>query len=189
MSDPVASPAQIARLLKSRRTINFFSDRPVDSKLIAQAVACARWAPNHRLTEPWRFALLGPKTRQAVIDLAVQIARDSKGPEAAVKRAQRLAAVPEWLAVTCRRSDDELMDQEDYAATCCAVQNLMLALWTSGVGCKWTTGAVTRHPDLWPLLELSPGEHRLVGLIWVGYPQRVPESRRSPVAESFLTLS
>ncbi|MEM9533160.1 MAG: nitroreductase [Pseudomonadota bacterium] len=189
MSEPAASPEEVAGLLKSRRTINFFSDQPVDQQLIAQAVDCARWAPNHRLTEPWRFALLGPQSRAAVIDLAVKIAHETKGPEAANKRRERLAAVPEWLAVTCRRSDNALMDQEDYAATCCAVQNLMLALWSSGVGCKWTTGAVTRHPDLWPLLELKPDEHRMVGLIWVGYPDRVPESRRSPVDESFLTLS
>ena len=68
------------------------------------------------------------------------------------------------------------------AACCCAAQNLALALWTHGIGVKWSTGDVTRSDEFFRLLGLEPDERKVVGLFSYGYPQTVPQSRRQPLA-------
>lgn len=183
-----AELTQLAALLKARRTTNFFSEQPVDHQLIKAAVEVAQWAPNHRLTEPWKFVHLGPRSRSELIDRAVQLAVDNKGEAAGEARRTRLQAVPEWLAVTSAVSEDSLLDREDYAATCCAIQNLMLFLWQAGVGCKWTTGAVTRMPETLKLLGLDPRQDRIAGLIWIGYPRQSAQSTRSDLASAYFLL-
>ncbi len=180
---------RFGELLSSRRTVNFFEPRPVDHQLIHEAVEVARWAPNHRLTQPWKFFHLGPETRSTVIDLAVELAVKAKGEAAGAARRERLEAVPEWLAVASRISEDTLLDMEDYAATCCAVQNLMLYLHTAGVGTKWTSGAVTREPATLHALGLKPDEYRVTGLIWIGYAKQRTESNRGPLSEVFSQLA
>ena len=54
--------------LLSRRTIYAFEDRPVPGEALLRALEAARWAPNHKLTEPWRFSVLGAETRAAPLD-------------------------------------------------------------------------------------------------------------------------
>ena len=180
--------SRLGDLLRGRRTVNFFTDKAVDHQLIADAVDVARWAPNHRLTQPWHFFHLGATSRAQVIDLAVELAKNSKGDTAAVSRRARLEAVPEWLAVTSAVSDDPLLDREDYAATSCAIQNLMLYLWQSGVGSKWTTGEVTRLPETLRILGLDPAHHRIAGLLWLGYPRQPSESIRGDFRAVFTRL-
>jgi hypothetical protein len=52
-----------------------------------------------------------------------------------------------------------------------------------GVATKWSTGGVTRHPEFFELLDVSPDAHRVVGMIWYGYPQSMPEQQRRPITE------
>jgi nitroreductase len=175
-------PSQtIAEAIRTRRTINDFApQRPPDEAILA-AIELARWAPNHKLTEPWRFHLLGPQTAAAVVDLSTKLITAAKGPEAAESKRRKWATVPGWLVVTCRKSADPFREREDYAACCCAIQNLMLALWAQGIGTKWSTGDVTRHPDFAAALGIDPSQHDVVGLIWYGYPAQIPPTRRQEV--------
>jgi nitroreductase len=128
---------------------------------------------------------LGPKTSRAVIDLNSEIIAASKGQREAEAKRKKWSEVPGWLAVTCDLVADAFRREEDYAACCCFVQNLSLALWSVGVGTKWSTGDVTRHPDFLKLLNIDPSQQRCVGLVWYGYPMVTPTQTRLPV-ESFL---
>lgn len=151
--------------------------------LIEQAVALARWAPNHRVTQPWRFYHLGEQAKHAVIELNAGLIAAKKSEAAADFKRQRWQAIPGWLVVTCIRSDDTLKAQEDYAACCCAVHNLTLYLWSHNIGCKWTTGAVTRDSGFYQQLEINPDAETVVGLIWYGYPDENPSTKRKPVED------
>jgi nitroreductase len=79
-------------------------------------------------------------------------------------------------------ADDPVRAREDYAACCCAVQNLQLYLWSAGLSVKWTTGPVTRTAAFYDLLGLDPETHTVVGMLWVGYAQVVPETQRRPLS-------
>lgn len=173
-----------AELLRTRRSINDFASRPVARESIQRALDLARWAPNHKLTEPWRFHLLGPASASAIVELSAAPLEKSKGAAAAQARRDKWNQVPGWLVVTCQKSPaDAFRQQEDYAACCCAIQNLCLALWSEGIGTKWTTGDVTRLPEFNSLLNLDTERELVVGMIWFGYPAAVPPGRRKEVSE------
>lgn len=178
------TPAEAAEFIRGRRTVdNFTADVP-DPVLVREAVEIARWAPNHHLTQPWRFYMLGPKSRAAIIDLNSRLLTATKGPEVAVKKRERWQSMPGWLVVTCAHSDDPITAREDYAACACAVENFMLYLHSAGVSCKWASGAVTREPEFLTILGAEPASEYVVGLIWYGYPKRKPRSQRVDLNES-----
>jgi nitroreductase len=182
-SPTTAGSEDIAVLIRGRRSIDLFEPDPVPNSVVREAIDVARWAPNHRLTQPWRFYLVGPATRRAITDLAVELEVAKKGERAGPVRRARLDAVPGFLVLTTRRSDDPLLDREDYGACCCAAQNLMLYLWQRGIGTKWTTGGVTRDPRFHALLGVDAAKEPVVGLIWYGKPRVVPTQERKPAAE------
>lgn len=193
MTDRPTSPeaaARVAELIRTRRTIQRFEPAPVPPEAsILRAVELARWAPNHRLTQPWHFWLLGRETAEAVARLNAELVTAERGAAAGAAKLQRWLDIPGWMAVSCRRSPDPLRLQEDYAACCCAIQNLQLYLWSEGIGVKWTTGAVTRAPRFYELLQLDPEEETVVGLLWYGYPAGMPaDPPRKPVDEILTRL-
>ena len=175
------APDAVAALLRSRRTVHLFEPEPVPDDVVLRGLDLARWAPNHRLTEPWRFVLLGPETAAAVVDLNARLVAEARGPAAGAAKRERWSAVPGWLVVTCRVSDDAVRMREDYAACCCAIQNFQLYLWSEGIGVKWTTGTVTRDPVFYDLVGLDAARETVVGLLWYGKPAVVPETERRPL--------
>lgn len=173
----------IAERIRSRRTTKLFLSQAVSKDLVRDAIEVARWAPNHRLTEPWHFYAFGNDTISKSIELIRTIVAETRDEDLADFKAKSAAAIPGWLLVTCRKSNDELLQQEDYASCCCAIQNLMLYLSAAGVASKWTTGAVTRDQRFFELLGIDPGDEFVVGLIWYGYPKMLPTQSRKAVSE------
>lgn len=179
----------LAATIRGRRSIDLFEPQRVSAQMLKDAIDVARWAPTHRLTEPWRFYLLGDESLRATVDLAVELEIAAKGERAGSARRARLAAIPGMFVLTTRRSDDPLLDRENYAACCCAAQNLMLYLWQQGIGVKWTTGGITRQPRFYELLGIDATQESVVGFFWYGVPKVVPEQRRRPVADIVAELA
>ena len=178
----------VAELIRGRRTVNLFEPELVDRRVLADAIELARWAPNHRLTEPWRFYLIGPETLDAVTECWAGYEAEVKGEAAGEARRKRLAAIPGHFVVTSARHEDEVVDRENYAACCCAVQNLMLYLWQRGVGVKWTTGAITRESRFYHVLGIDEQADRIVGYFWYGRARLVGEQKRRAVDEIVVEL-
>jgi nitroreductase len=180
---------EFGEVLQSRRTINLYLQTPVPDGLVTEAIETATWAPNHHVTEPWHFYMLGEKSVRACLDLVKEIVTEKKGDsKAGEHKAKSWSEKPGWLLVTCRKSDDELLQQEDYAACCAATQNLMLYLWKAGVGSKWTTGDITRDKRFFDIIGIDPSEAFVVGLIWYGYPKLTPTQSRGELADVFTDL-
>jgi len=194
MSDPLPSADDagvlaVAELIRGRRTINLFEPEPVGTDALRDAIGLARWAPNHRLTEPWRFYLIGPETLAAVVDCWAGYEAGVKGEAAGAARRKRLAGIPGHFVVTSKTHDDEIVDRENYAACCCAMQNLMLYLWQRGIGVKWTTGDITREAGLYEALGIDAGAERIVGYFWYGRPKVVAPQKRRGVDEIVVELA
>ncbi|TAJ95247.1 MAG: nitroreductase [Gammaproteobacteria bacterium] len=179
----------IAEIIRGRRTIHdFLPDRMPPRELILEALELAAWAPNHRLTEPWRYYLLGPEMKEKVCRLNADLIRAARGDQAAEMKLQRWLAIPGWLVQTCAVSASPIRADEDFAACCCAAQNLMLYLWSRGIGCKWTTGELSRHAGLYELLQIDRQQEKITGIFWYGYPQAVPTTLRRPLVEKLTEL-
>ncbi|MEZ4702831.1 MAG: nitroreductase [Rhodothermales bacterium] len=176
-------PDALASLIRARRTIHLYRPETPPVETILKALDLARWAPNHKLTEPWRFYLLGSQTAEAIVELNTEIVTAAKGPAAGAAKRARWLEMPGWLVVTCVRSTNPLRAKEDYAATCCAIQNAMLYLWNEGIGMKWASGDVIRDARFCEMLDIDPEAEEVVGLFWYGYPAESPETKRKPLED------
>lgn len=179
---------EFAEVLRGRRTVNLYLQTPVPDELVRDAIEVATWAPNHHVTEPWRFILPGERTVREILDLCQRVVTGRKGAELGLHKRESWAEKPGWLIVTCQRSDDELRQNEDYAACSAAVQNFMLYLWKAGVGSKWTTGDITRDPRFFEIIGVEESEAFVVGLIWFGFPKLTPAQSRKGLPEVLVQL-
>lgn len=177
----------IKDLITSRRTIHQFKPGILpDESVLRAAMEQAVWAPNHRLTHPWRFYLLGERTKERICLLNAERVNEKQGRQAADIRLRRWREVPGWLVLSCVKSDDAITMRENYASCCCAAQNLMLLLWDQGIGVKWTTGSVTRTREFHDIIGVDPAGEEVVGVFWYGFPVAVPAAERPPL-ERLLT--
>src|SRR5215813_11106370 len=116
----------LPELIRSRRSIGKFQEKPVPNGLIEGLLETAVWAPNHHLTEPWRFILLmgdAPKRYAAIRrDMAIEGAKmlnSEKLRQIAESTYNKFANVPAYLVVAMKQSEDPEVREEDYAACCC----------------------------------------------------------------------
>lgn len=180
---------QIHAALIQRRTIHdFIADRLPPWQDVETALQASCFAPNHYFTQPWRFYAIGAQTKQAIVDLNASLVAQKRGPEAGEKKRQRWASMPGWLVITCQRSSQELRAREDYAACCCAIQNLMLDLWARDIGSKWTSGPVIRDPRFYRLLGIKAHQEEVVALLWYGYPAVIPRTMRASLSSRLTHL-
>lgn len=157
--------------IRTRRTHKAFAPDPLPRELVDELLELGRWAPNHHLTNPWRFRVLGP--------VALAGLKDAAGPEAASK----LDRAPTLVATTAVRSEDPVQDQEDLCATACAVYAVLLAAHGRGLAGYWRTPGVLRIPVGLEALGIPPSE-RFVALIHLGWPRQGREPpERLPTAD------
>lgn len=181
----------VIEAIKTRRTAHFYSDKPVPEAYLREALECAIRAPNHKLTNPWRFTRVGPETRARLVDLAVSVKRSS-GPvtEAQERKVrEKVGSSPELLVVRQVLADDELRRREDYAACACALQNMMLALCSRGVQSKWSTGGATRAPEAYEICGIDAEAEEIIGFLFVGYSDHQPDTPRTAVDSVVDTLA
>ncbi len=164
-------------VINSRVTIHDFKTEAVPREIIDKALLSFAATPNHFLTKPWRIYVLGKKCVTEIVELNSSRVRIDKGERAAQIKRERWAKVPCWILVNCTISEEEIRFQEDYAACACGIQNMMLTFWSNGYGTKWTTGPVTRYPDFPDIVGFDSNEEVVVGLLWAGLPNTIPEKR------------
>jgi nitroreductase len=161
--------------VRTRRTHKAYRPEPVDAETLDALLDLARWAPNHHLTNPWRFRVLGPAARERLKAAADEL---DPGSGAKLDRAPTLVAVS---AAQC--GDDPVADEEDVLATACAAYIVLLAAHGRGLAGYWRTPAVLRSAEGAAALRVGDDE-RLLGLLHLGparQEQRAPE--RAPAGE------
>jgi nitroreductase len=149
----------VEEAIRTRRTHKAFAPEPVPPELLDELLELARWAPNHHLTNPWRFRVLGPA--------ALARLKDATGPEGASK----LDRAPTLVAATVVRSEDPVQDEEDLCATACATYAVLLGAHARGLAGYWRTPGILRTPEGRAALDIPDGEH-FVALIHLGWPRQ-----------------
>jgi len=163
---------ELEAAIRQRRTHKVYGAEPVDRATLEELFELARWAPNHHLTNPWRFRVLGP---QALARL-----KDAAGPEAAGK----LDRAPTLVAVSVIQSgDDAVADEEDLLAASIAAYIVLLAAHGRGLAGYWRTPAVLRTEAGRAALGVPDGE-RLIALLHLGPPRQEREAPdRAPTGD------
>ena len=180
-----------SQAIKERRSIRRFTDRQLTRSEIETLLNSATLAPNHRLTQPWRFYVLGPEARYGFgLALGDRKARKIEDPAKAQAMRENVAnehrALPAMIAVAMTHNDNEEIREEDYASVMMAVQNLALAAVENGFGTHLKSGAVMGDPVARAAMGIRDGE-RVIVLVNVGAPADIPESSRREPATNFTT--
>ena len=167
--------------IHGRRSIRQFTDRPVRREEIERLLEAAVQAPNHRLTQPWRFYVLGPEARRAYgAVLGARKAKRVEDPEAARAVLEKVvaaaAALPAQIAVSMTLAENPEVREEDYAATMMAVQNVLLTARAMGLATHLKTGATMEDPRARAAVGV-PDNERIVVLIEIGEPAEEPEMK------------
>lgn len=177
--------------LKARRSIREFNRREISRAEIEAMLDAAVTAPNHRLTQPWRFYVLGPAARRGYgLALGARKAKKVEDRAAAEtlmgKIAEEHAALPLMIAVAVAEDANPEIREEDYAATMMAVQNLSLAAVSLGLGTHIKTGAIMADPAARAAVGAADGE-RIIAIVNVGEPATNPPVKERRAASSLTT--
>ena len=160
---------ELDEAIRGRRTHKAYGSQGVDPATMAELLELARWAPNHHLTEPWRFRVVGP---QALAKL-----KQAAGPEAAGK----LDRAPTLVSASAKLSGDPVQDEEDLLATGCAVYAVLLGAHARGLAGYWRTPGVLRTAGGATAVGMDADE-RFVALIHLGplRQEQRPPARSAP---------
>ena len=161
-------------LIRGRRTHKAFGPDPVPNDVLLELFELARWAPNHHLTDPWRFRVLGPAAREQLKRIA---------EEAKAGSGSKLDRAPTLVAVSVKQTGDAAQDHEDVLAGAVAAYIVLLGAHARGLAGYWRTVSIMESPAGRAALEIGADELP-IGLLHLGDPrqeQRVPE--RAPVEE------
>ena len=161
--------------IRSRRTIKAYHPEPVEPELLAELFELARWAPNHNLTNPWRFRVLGPEALAAL--------KDAAGPESAAK----LDRAPTLVVASALRDEDPVQDEEDLLASGCAAYIVLLGAHARGLAGYWRSPAVLRTPEGRAACGVGEDEH-VLGLIHLGRARQGKQAPPRAPAEAFVTF-
>jgi nitroreductase len=167
---------ELEEAIRTRRTHKAYGSEPVDRETLAELLDLGRWAPNHHLTNPWRFRVLGARARARL--------KGAAGPEAAAK----LDRAPTLVAVSVLRGGDPVADEEDLCAAACAAYIVLLAAHGRGLAGYWRTPEVLRTREGRAALGIPDDEHA-IGLLHLGparQEQRPPERAPARDVISFL---
>jgi len=161
-----------------------FKDEAVPKGAVERMLEAAVWAPNHRLTEPWRFFVVDAASplRQTLGDQAYEVSMERRGdPKRADASRKSVLDAPLLIYVYCVPGPDDETTQENYASVCCAAHNISLAGVAEGLAVTWETGGATRHAKLKE--TLGAGEDWVLAtMLSIGVPAESPASSRTPVA-------
>ena len=162
---------ELEEAIRTRRTHKAYAPEPVERAVLDELFELAAWAPNHNLTNPWRFRVVGPAALRAL--------KEAAGPEAASK----LDRAPTLVVASQVRSEDPVQDEEDLSASSVAVYIVLLAAHARGLAGYWRTPAVLREPAGRAAVGVPDGE-RVLGLVHLGHVRQVkPPPERAPSAE------
>jgi nitroreductase len=159
----------VEEAIRTRRTHKAFAPEPLAREEVGELLELARWAPNHHLTAPWRFRVIGPE--------ALERLKRAAGPEGAAK----LSRAPTLIVASAALSGDPVQDEEDLHATAVASYIVLLAAHARGLAGYWRTPELLREPEGQAAVGL-PAEERFVALIHLGRPrqQQAPPERPAP---------
>ncbi len=183
---------EVNHAIETRRSIGRVKQDPVPRELVEKVLESAVHAPNHKITEPWRFHVFAGKGRGEFARARAELARlqaEAEGEEeefaaGRISRERKKAfRAPVVIAVVSKGGRDEVETLENYAACAAAVQNMQLTAHSLGLGVIWRTGPVAYHEHMREFFGLGDGD-RIVAYLYVGYPDMGERPRRrKPVDE------
>ncbi|MBA2175643.1 nitroreductase [Halobacillus locisalis] len=187
----------VQEAILGRRSIHEFKKGQVPSSDLKQIFERASWAPTHRMKQPWMMKVyqggaidsyashvLNSYDRQGFFS-GYDADRGGKMREGIKKF---LINIPHHVLVYMERDVDQMKYEEDYAAVCAFIQNAQLLAWEQGIGMLWTTSPYLHDAQFAVDVGLNERDYKLVSVLQVGYPSRIPKPKQRAQIEESITF-
>ena len=184
-------------LIRTRRSVfpaNYSGER-VDDTIIEEMIESARWAPTHKLTQPWRFTVFSAKGLEHLASFQSELYKEVNGSDYSETAFEKLRSKPlkcsHIIAIGMLRDpDNRVPEVEEICATACAVQNMLLIAAAHRIGAYWSTGGITYYEGTDELFDVE-GDVRLMGFIYLGSVREGfwPEGRRETMEDKVSWVS
>ncbi|KXZ23534.1 NAD(P)H nitroreductase [Bacillus nakamurai] len=184
--------SSLKNTIRNRRSIRSFKPETVSADVILDLLETAVYAPNHRLTEPWRFIYVASEAgKEKLANSYVSFFRkikDDFNEEKEQNMRKTLGAVPGFLLVVLKEDENEFTRNDDFAAVSGMIQNLQLLAYENGIGMVWKSGRILYDKQVHQDFGLADNE-RFAAIIQTGYPDEQPKAKeRTPAGRLFTEL-
>ncbi|MFD2043895.1 nitroreductase family protein [Ornithinibacillus salinisoli] len=185
----------IVDIVRSRRTILDYKPEKIRRELLIELLEHASYAPNHHMKEPWKLKVYEDESRsifgEKVVDSYIRLGllktlKEEKLKKARIAYDRFFTSVPHHILFYMDKEDNGgYIDDENYAAVCAFIQNFQLLAWEKEIGTMWTAKETLRDEVFINDIGLSPDKHRLIAVVQVGYPNKVPKGKeRTSICDS-----
>ncbi|MFC2947393.1 nitroreductase family protein [Virgibacillus sediminis] len=181
-------------MVRGRRTILDYKPQKIDKSLLVELFDHAAYAPNHHMKEPWKIRVYEEDARSSfgekIVDSYIRLGLLKTSDEQKLAKARQsydqfFTSIPHHLLFYMEKEDDGgYLDDENFAAVCAFIQNFQLLAWEKGIGTMWTAKETLRDDVFINEIGLSPEKHKLVAVVQVGYPNKIPKpKKRTPLGD------
>ncbi len=178
----------VLKAIFERRDQKTFSSTPIEKATVETLLTAATWAPNHKLTEPWRFTVIFPNKRDEFINIYTQglirLANDNKELEKAQLKAEKIkhdfSQIPLFIAAAYQTNPDATLSTENLITASCGLQNMLLAAEEFGIGAHWGSGKATKTKIVQEYFGFKK-DQAFLGLFQMGYTRTKGRMKRSPL--------
>ena len=173
---------ELRELIRSRRTdMMVDKDRALDSGTLEKLCELAMWAPNHKMTFPWKFAAVTGDARERLSNCTADaMAREGDKPERVAKARTKFQRAPVILIVGSEPGDTQLRTEENRDAVSAGIQNILLGATSLGLASFWSSCPRGANDDVAEFCKFPKGTH-LTAMIYLGHPERqAPVIERPP---------
>ncbi len=190
----------LMNIIRQRRSIRRFQQRPVDPAMVTRMLEAARWAPSAHNRQPWRFVVIvEEQEKRSLADrmadrLASELRADGVDQEIIAqdvdRSRRRLSDAPVLIVVCLSMADmDRYTDQRRQGfehtmavqSVAMAAQNLLLMAHAQGLGACWLCAPLFCQDVPREVLSLPP-DYEPQGIVIVGHPAETRDKTREPLA-------
>jgi len=176
--------SELKKIIKNRRNTKNFNNKNISNEDINSLLDVAVWAPNHRNTEPWRFFVIkkDSKIKKKIADGIIEIQNNINNLDLSEKQKNKIHEevrnYPCLIFVFSLEDKNEEISEENYGATCCAIQNIQLMATSLGLGVGWSTGKISKINAISEILGIEE-QVKIVGVLTIGYSDTIKTKSRT----------
>ena len=150
----------LVEIILSRRSVRRYKKKPIPEDVMLKILEAGRMAPSANNRQPWRFIVVTDEKLKLLLGDRVwnRFIRDSA-----------------FTVVGCGYCGDELSRKWSTIDTAIALQNMVIAAWSMGVGSCWIGDF--DEAKVKSILGI-PEDWKVVCLVSFGYPEEVPSPPR-----------
>lgn len=179
--DPGSTISIVDHVIRSRRTNMVVDETNIDPETVAELCELASWAPCHKKTWPWEFALLTGAARERFGNtVADRMHACGDDPARVVKTRTKYLRTPAVLVVASASGDTPSRTAENRDATAAAIQNLLLAATARGLATFWSSCPRGANETVVDFCDFT-AHSAVVGIIYLGWSSKAISAPDRPV--------